>query len=155
MASFDAGSVIDPLDYDFSVLADKYGIKEFAGVKGTVREPTDDQIMKFGQAMITHEQRRRLMDPRADMTEDATVDQYLEGAAKYAENVQAAGLNRAEAEIFSALCSGKPTAAQLMKMPPRVRQGFYKWLRDEVLSPEAAAGDGNAEVVTLPTRVAG
>lgn len=155
MASFNVGDVIDPLDYDFTVLAKKYGVTELAGVKGTVPEPTDDQIIRFGRAMIAHEQRRRAMDPQLSLPEDATGDQYLEAAAKYAEAIAAEGLSRAEAEIFAELCSGKPTADQLMLMPPRARQGFYKYLRDEVLSPEAGAGDGNAEVVTLPTRVAG
>lgn len=167
MASFDAGNVVEPLAYDFSAMAnpppDGCGIKGLADVKGVIREPTDAQIMTFGKAMIAYEQRLAQMNRRpARPPDDATDEQYeqyyekfLEAQAAFSEAADEAGLPKLQAEIFSALCSGKPTVAQILLLPRRIRNPFYEWLRKEVLNPEAAAGDGSDQGPTLLSAVAG
>jgi hypothetical protein len=58
-----------------------------------------------------------------------------------------------QAEMYSALCSGKPTAAQLQKLPHRVMLAFARWLSEELLNPEASAGAGN--VTPIRSKAAG
>jgi hypothetical protein len=42
-----------------------------------------------------------------------------------------------------------------MALPMRIRTIFYRWLQEEVMSPEAVSGGGNAQVTTLRSAAAG
>ena len=59
------------------------------------------------------------------------------------------------AETYSALCSGFPSTEEILALPMRRRQGFYTWLMNEVMNPEAGPGAGKAQVMTLPRASAG
>ena len=69
--------------------------------------------------------------------------------------VEFAGLLGDMAVIFSELCSGKPTAAQINALPVRVRTIFFAWLQGEVMSPEAVTGAGQTQVTPLRSARAG
>jgi hypothetical protein len=134
MAKFDAGSsaVAEPLDYDFSL---------FKAGKGTITEPNDDQIRLFGVQQVLLQ--RKVIAVSPELGDDATLDQRLEAIATAGQSEVLASHAADEAAIYADLCSGKPSAGELLKLPPRHRQRFYKWLQEEI-NPEADAGGGTA-----------
>jgi hypothetical protein len=155
MAVFDAGGIVEPLDYDFTHFIDGYS--------GTIKEPADNQIVQFTRDQLAEQM---LMDRTApglpDLAEatgrlgsaDLAADEWMTRAAERLGSEEFAGAAKRTAKIYSDLCSGKPSTAALMKLPPRVRVRFYNWLKDE-LSPEAGAGGGSAQVIRLPSSAAG
>jgi hypothetical protein len=58
-------------------------------------------------------------------------------------------------EVYSGLCSGTPTAESIRQLPMRVRNIFFAWVQQEVMSPEPVSPGGNAEVRSLPVGRAG
>jgi len=147
MPTFDAGTVVEALDWDFHAA----GVK----AKGTIPEPSDAQIGAFldavknlytkakgsglavdtGDGNLTPEQ---MLDALAGVTGEA----YVEFMASLAE-------------IFATLCSDKPTKANLLALPMRVRVKFFAWVQEEVVSPEAGTGAGTVALRTVPPAVAG
>lgn len=142
MGSFDAAGIVEPLDYKFA---------KFKGPNGTIKEPSDDQIMAFSRAMIAHERKIRKLNPASGLPDDAPYEDQLDAAEKYAADFPVTDMALAEAQIFSDLCSGKPAAEDILKLPRRIRTAFYQWLRDELMNPEVSAGGGSAQVLTLPS----
>src|SRR5581483_4983800 len=132
MAQFDAASVVEPLDYDFT---------HFRAGKGTIKEPSDEQIRLFGIQQVI--QQRKIVQASPDLDDDATVDDRLAAIEKAGQSEALVSYAADEAAAYADLCSGKPSVAELLKLPPRVRNAFYKWLRDEI-NPEAEAGGGTA-----------
>jgi hypothetical protein len=132
MPSFDAGAVVEPLNWDFTA---------FKAGKGTVPEPSDEKIAAFMKATMalaqTEGEAGAGLAALADAGEDP--EKMLTAIAALPEDV----LSGAKALIpaYAALCSGCPSAVQLGKLPPRVRYAFFTWLAGE-LRPEASAGAG-------------
>jgi hypothetical protein len=143
MAGFDADGIVEPLDFT---------LKPYVDVSGTIREPTSLQVQTFQTAIVREGERIRLELGVDDMEEKMSAADLLAVMEKQDPERTAAGLKR-QAEIYSALCSKNPTAAQLLKLPHRVMLAFARWLSDELLSPEASAGDGN--VTPIRSRAAG
>jgi hypothetical protein len=147
MASFSAASVVEALDYDLRPHYDK---------AGTIPEPADAQIDAFEKSLTKERWRLRKLIP--DVPDGDDPDVYQEALEKFeAAQVSAEVLStwKVQAKMFAALCSNELTEAELLALPRRVRLHFYAWLRKEVLNPEAAAGDGNAQVLNLPSSAAG
>jgi hypothetical protein len=161
MAGFDAGGIVSPLDWDFTAMAKPpHDIAGLANAKGTIREPTSLQVEKFLDTSRRDllRQRRELAEQGLADTDGMTQDQILEAHAAIdpaAAATRAKAARKRAAESLSALCSGEPSAATLLLLPHRILIAFGEWITDEVLSPEAAAGGGNAQVVNLPSRAAG
>jgi len=145
MAKFDAGNVVEALDYDFTA------IPGLADVKGTIREPTSAQVQLYVNASRAELARMRREAGVVDETDPEAVIAALEKVSPE-RTVQAQKNN---AEILSALCSGHPTGGQLMKLPHRVMHAFGEWLAREVLDPEALTGAGKAQVLPLRSSSAG
>jgi hypothetical protein len=146
MAGFTADGIVEPLDFD---------LRPYVDLQGTIKEPTSAQV----QAFMT-DNRKHMEESRRELFGDAGDDDVISGAEwlaaleKLDEGKTAATLRR-NAEIYAALCSGKPTAAQLGKLPYRVMIAFTNWISNEVLNPEAVTGAGNAQVIPLPSSAAG
>ena len=149
MAKFDAGSVVDPLDYVFEKFA--------PGCNGRVREPTDLQIAVFFRdlRMITAEARRQIAATGKAVDDLADAGDPGEAIAALNDTETVLGMHRRLAEAYAALCSGEPSAETLLKLPMRIRTPFYQWLQGEVMNPEAAPGGGSAQVTTLRSAAAG
>jgi hypothetical protein len=149
MGVFDAASIVEPLDFKFEAFV--------PGCNGTIKEPTDKQIAQFWADL-----RKLIADTRRHAEEtgkalaDASGDEDATEAIAGLDDVGAAvELHRRMAEIHSALCSGSPSEAELLRLPMRIRTPFYGWLQQEVMNPEAVAGGGNAQVRTLRSAAAG
>lgn len=149
MPTFDAGDVVESLDWDFT----KTKIASLKTAKGTIPEPTDAAIGRFldGLKKLYEESQKSLT---ADMPENATPEQMLDALASLTGDVFVKFMSDT-AGLFAGLCSNKPSAEQLLALPMRVRVKFYAWIQNEVVNPEAVTGGGTAVVRSLPTAVGG
>lgn len=143
MAGFDAGSVVEKLEWNF---------RPYVNAKGVIDEPTDAQISTFFASMKAMTEGLKGQLPEGVDTDDpgeliAALDELDAGLV--------VTINQELAGIYTVLCSGSPTREQLLGLPMRVRAIFYNWLQREVMSPEAAAGAGSAQVTTLRRAAAG
>lgn len=143
MAAFNAATVVEALDWDF---------RPYVKAHGTVDEPTDAQINAFLDAT------KALMGSiTGRLPEDIDTGNPVAVLAAV-DDLDVAVVNDFHQQLamtFSALCSGTPTPEMLLGLPMRIRNIFYGWLRQEVMSPEAVPGGGNAQVKTLRSAAAG
>lgn len=152
MASFNASTVVEALDYDFSGLAEPpHLIKGLAEVRGTVKEPTSKQVQAYVNASKREMARQRKEIGDVDESDGDAVLAALDRM----DDDRTLAAQKRSAEIVSALCSGHPTTAQLMLLPHRAMHLFGEWIANEVLNPEAVTGDGKAQVVPLRSSSAG
>jgi len=144
LAGFNAATVVEALDWTFEPFVKK--------AKGTVKEPTDDQIVKFlsdVKALVARLHEKAEADVKSRDPAD------LVDAIEELDPSVVGEFHQELAGIFAALCSGEPTREQILAVPMRIRVVFYGWLRQEVMNPEAAPGAGNAQVTTLRSAAAG
>lgn len=124
MPSFDAAKATEPLDYNLAPYAD---------AKGSVPEPTSDQVAQFytdlqnNYELVLDAERLAgydLSTPGDLMRLGATLT-YDETRALYDHNL----------DTYAKVCSGKPSRDELAALPHRSRQAFYGavagWLRPE------------------------
>jgi len=129
MPGFDAGAVVEPLDWDFTA---------FKAGKGTVPEPSDAQLGKFIRDVMAAQQTESAsLAPLTEAGDDP--EAMLAAIAALPEDVLP-GATKAMIKPYAELCAGHPSEEQLGKLPPRVRVAFFAWLAGE-LRPEASAGD--------------
>lgn len=129
MPGFDAGAVVEPLDWDFTA---------FKAGKGTVPEPSDARLGKFiRDVMLAQSTETTALAPLTEAGDDP--EKMLAAIAALPEDVLP-GATKAMIKPYAELCDGSPSEAQLTKLPPRVRVAFFTWLAGE-LRPEASAGD--------------
>jgi hypothetical protein len=168
MPGFNAATVVEALDWKFDSCDGKHDGDCWRGpssgdrpsqctvfVPGAhcvVSEPNDDQITEYMTALkkLTADIRARV--PTVGEDSDP-VD--LMTAIDDLEPEIIKEMTSRMADICSDLCSGSPSTEQMMMLPPRRRTMFYGWLQQEVLSPEAVPGGGNAQVRTLRSAAAG
>lgn len=111
MSGFDAGSAVSALDWDFTKYAGK-------SAKGTIAEPSTADIKSFLSAV----------GDSVILSGDADKLKEMSGEEVEAENER----------FFSAvveLCGGKPTRAQIDKLPHRVKRAFAGWVWGIVTNP--------------------
>jgi hypothetical protein len=144
MAKFDAGSVVEPLEWTFEPFV--------PGAKGVVKEPNDAQITQYLRDIkaIAAEIKAKVPDA-PDGNDPADLMSSLDDLDP--EGIRE--LTGKMAGIVAALCSDDPSAETILALPPRRRTMFFGWLQQEVMSPEAAPGGGNAQVTTLRPAHAG
>ena len=144
MPAFDAGTVVEALDFTFEPFV--------KGCNGTIREPSDALIAGFLQGIkdvvksiekeipggVPGDDPAALLQAADDLDPEAVVSLMARMATEYAK-----------------LCSGFPSADQILGLPMRRRQAFFMWLQSEVMTPEAGPGAGKAQVTMLPRAAAG
>ncbi len=145
MPKFDAGALVEALDWDFT----KAGVK----AKGVTPEPSDQLIGDFldGIKKLYAEARHLIA---ADLPDNATAEQMLD-AMSDVSGADFVDMMARTAGLFADLCSGSPSQENLLDLPLRVRVGFYSYMQSEVVNPEARTGAGNRQVVRLPSAAAG
>lgn len=148
MPAFNAATIVEPLDYDFRTKDTP------EAPHGTIREPNDRQISQFlaGLKKLVSEFQGKVPEDLMNGTTDVAV---LLSSLDELDPEVIVQFHQSLAGLFSALCSGSPTKAELLKLSPRIRSIFYAWLQQEVMAPEAVPGGGNAQVVTMPQSAAG
>jgi len=130
MAKFDAGTAVDPLEYDFT--------KYVAGAAGTTPEPSQDQVKEFQHAqMETAKRVKELLGLDLDVSD-------LEGAQATLTRVDMSKLDPQALDQMSEdlktklakLCSDEPSKEVLDAVPFRVLQAYMGWLSGQ-LNPKA------------------
>ena len=146
MPTFDAGTVVEDLGWDFT----KAGVK----AKGTIPEPSDEAIGKFLDDLKKLYTEAKGSGLDIDLPDNATPEQMMDALASVTGEAYVQFMAKV-AEIFADLCSGRPTKDNLLALPMRVRVKFYGWVQAEVVNPEAGPGAGTAVVRALPSAAAG
>jgi hypothetical protein len=143
MSGFDAGALVEPLDYNFKPFCPE--------ISGTIPEPTDKQIEAFLAKIktIMEGANKEIGSLSADDPEA-----FLEALTSL-DPKMVTGTIRNMARAYADLCSNHPSFEDLMKVPMRVRILFFRWVQQEVFSPEVKTGAGTAVVTPLSRAVAG
>jgi hypothetical protein len=140
MPGFNAESVVEPLEFT---------LKPYAEASGVIPEPSTLQVQAYMNAVrLENERIRKEITGIPD-------DEPLEKTLKRMGPKQVEESIRRNSEIYSALCSGTPSAEDLAKLPHRVFAAFTAWLSKEMLDPEAVTGAGDAQVIPLQSAAAG
>jgi hypothetical protein len=134
---FDAGTVIEPLDWDFT---------EWNLGKGTIPEPSEERVIKFQKKLqavmirVAQEAQPPEEEADADPDRDRSRDWLRE-----LERAQASGIAEEIAHeidlIYGRFCQDQPSAETIGKLPYRVKVAFFRWLQEE-LRPEASSAVG-------------
>jgi hypothetical protein len=138
LSGFSAANVVNALDYDFM---------PFVNESGTVREPNDQLITNYiaGYKALVNEIKQKV--PTLD--ENAGQADVLAALEDLDPEIMMS-VNQKMAEIYSDLCSGKPSKTTIMALPPRIRNIFFAWLQGEVMDPEVVTGGGKKQESTQP-----
>ena len=146
MPAFDAGTAVEALDWDFHAA----GVK----AKGIVPEPTDAAIGRFLDGLKKLYTQAQESGMATEVSGSATPEEMLDALSSLTGDIFVKFMADT-AELFADLCSQKPSTAQLLQLPLRVRIKFYGWIQEEVVNPEAGPGAGNGVVKSLPSARAG
>jgi hypothetical protein len=128
---FNAADEVDVLDYDFTAFV--------PNVKGVTPEPSMGKIRHYQKTMKLAvrepyvESARRKEAGQSELTA-AELDEVLSGA----RDEEAEKILNDIIEATADVCSNKPTAAQIRKLPYRVQQHFLGYIAGKFLSGEAS-----------------
>lgn len=117
---FNAGTAVDPMEYDFTA---------YGGTIGVVPEPSQKAFRAYTRKLTSLMAQFKEVGDAADK-EDITAKE-LEVVNDKAEK-----LSDEFDAIVSELCQNKPAAEEVALLPYRVKVAFSKWLQEE-FRPEA------------------
>jgi|1185.fasta_scaffold720548_1 hypothetical protein len=135
MAGFDAGAVVEALDYDFTYFykQDHELYAVLAGAKGTVPEPSDEMVQRL---------QRKMAEATADLIPDGIDTDDRVAMVKAMAAMPEDAFAKGEAGILDALAEltrGFPTRDQLEVLPYRIKRKFIQWLTKQLMDPELSA----------------
>lgn len=141
MPGFDASAAVEPLHCI---------LKPFADFEGNIPEPSTVQVQEFynaqreemHRAAETERKRREAAGADDDGSDAETDDSKPVPFVKGPTPAEVKKDTRRAAEMYSAVCSGTPTAAQIEQLPHRIFAKFAEWVNQDVINPEAATGAG-------------
>jgi len=127
MAKFDAGTAVESMDFDFTA---------YGGSKGTIPEPTNEQVEQFLQFVGKSANRIREMATVAEQAEmQGLSDDEILALGNQDEEIareMTAGLY----EAIVAVCSGIFTVEEVKRLPFRIQNALAAWIARE-LNPES------------------
>lgn len=122
MAGFDAGSAVEPMDYDFTTVKGGQG-------KGTVPEPSTAEMKTFQRdfaAIMRDAKALELSDDEAAKLSKEEFDTLQDQMDEIADRLD---------EAVSVLCHNTPSKEEVATLPFRIKTAFSKWLMEQ-FSPE-------------------
>lgn len=125
MAGFDAGSAVEPMDYDFTTVPGGKG-------KGVVPEPStmDMKIFQKSFAKVVRESAKLdKSGEELDKISDDEFDLLQKKGDELGEQLDAA---------IAKLCKNHPSVEEVETLPFRLKTAFSKWLMEK-FNPEAEA----------------
>jgi hypothetical protein len=103
VSAFTVESAVEPLDYDFTPY----------GGKGTIPEPTRDEVEAYREAV------RGVVQAKPTPEDDEQSDEDRDRLAT----------------AVAALSKGTPSADEIRALPHRLRIAFARWLWSELVNP--------------------
>lgn len=168
MAAFNAETVVEPMDWDFT----KYG-----GGKGTIPEPSDIEVERFlkkYQLLVTQtlmaaqikaadqldgvieQERAKRPKPDGEQAEDEpakllTLQESIEVMSRIDSDELLSSPEAAEALVglFASICKGSPSKDQILLLPHRIRGAFYGWVMGQLTNPDFSAAVGTRPSLSL------
>lgn len=125
MPKFDAASVVEPLDWDFTKFVD--------GAKGITPEPNEKLLAEFIRdvANLTSD----VAKERKGLSEDASIEDVVAAVAELRTCDILEEMYERMSHIYAAVCQDSPNFDQLQGLPIRHRSAFYTYMAKE-LRPE-------------------
>lgn len=131
---FDAGNSVEPLDYDFSSYIE--------GVRGTISEPTQDDLDAFFLAL-------RNVGSEAGVAALESVgsgEDAREALAGIPDDLLSDLTGKLVAAV-AGICKGTPSEGEINALPVRPRQAFVDWVIAETTNPTKRTSASRASVV--------
>lgn len=125
MAGFDAGSAVDPMEYDFTSVPGGVG-------KGVVPEPSTKEMKDFQKEYAAIMRRGQQLDVSDEDALKMTEKEFATFQAKVAK------IGEELDECIARLCKNTPSAEEVATLPFRVKTAFSKWLMEQ-FAPEGGA----------------
>lgn len=135
MPRFDAGALVERLDYTF---------QPFHKDEGTVPEPSDKQVGEFLQGLKDLLEQAAALSDLAPEAGEAPDPAAMLDALNQLSGDEYVKIMGSMCDMFGALCSDKPSGQTLREVPVRPRKVFFEWVQEEVLNPEAKPAAGTA-----------
>lgn len=140
MPGFDAGTIVEPLDYDFT---------KFGGRKATIPEPSEDAVVKMYAEMDVLV--KEIAGSFVQLPENPSAQDLVESLNQLTMSESYAPMLSGMTRIYAELCSQTPSADELGQLPPRIRALFFQWMAKQ-MRPELNAAD--SKTAPRPLRIA-
>lgn len=149
---FNATTAVEPLDFDFTTLANCPDI--LADAKGTIPEPSMEAMNRFrsgffGMLDLIKKVTQQEMT-KAKLAEDtakheaASVNELVDAWHERLDDSsthQSKIVTDAMTEWMLIVCAPVLTGEQLLALPVRVRTAFMGWLVEELIDPKGSLSD--------------
>lgn len=140
MPSFDASTIVEPLDYDFS---------KFGGRKAVIPEPTEEKIVAYYASL--DELMKSLAGDFVQLPPNPSAQELIEALNQLTMNESYKPMLDGITAIVADLCSNSPSVEEIRQLPPRMRALFFQWIARE-MRPELSAAD--SKMAPRPLRIA-
>ena len=133
MAKFNAGTVIETMEYDFTA---------YGGGAGIIPEPSETALQEFFEGVEAFKiDLEEAQGERVELEQLAEAD--LEEIAK-SQAVSTKEMLKTYRTLIAALCQDQPSETQLALLPVRVQLAFIGWLVGEFTPEGRMPGTKNA-----------
>lgn len=140
MPGFDAGSIVEPLDYNFT---------KFGGKRGVIPEPDDKRIAKLyaDQESLTKE----IVGEHVKLPVNPGPQDIAEALMQSTMSETYLPMLDGMTHVYAEFCQSSPSEDELRMLPPRIRTLFFQWIIKNI-RPELDAAD--SKTVLRPLRIA-
>ena len=129
MTSFDAGTIVEELDYNF---------EKFGGRKGTIPEPDEATIITMYAEM--DQLVKEIAAEHVELPPDTTAEDLVQALNLVTMSESYEPMLRGMTRIHAKACSHSPSEEELEQLPPRIRALFFQWFQ-KMMRPELEAAD--------------
>lgn len=140
MPHFDAGNIVEPMDYDFT---------KFGGQKAVIPEPSETQLLTMFSDMDALV--KELAGEYVSLPDNPSATDLVESLNQLTMSESYGPMLAGMTRIYSAVCSNSPSVDELNMLPPRIKALFFQWVAKE-LRPELDAAD--SKTPQRPLRIA-
>jgi hypothetical protein len=140
LPSFDAATVVEPMDYDFT---------KFGGRKGDIPEPNEDQVISLYSSM--DELVKELAGEFVQLPKNPSATELVDSLNQLTMSESYKPMLDGMTVIYARVCSDTPSEEELRQLPPRIRALFFQWVAKQ-LRPELDAVDSKSQ--RRPLRIA-
>lgn len=118
MGAFDAGTAVEPMEYNFTTVPGGKG-------QGVVPEPSTQEMKDFQREFAQIMREGSKLDLSDDEASKMSDDEFVE----YQKKAEAIGELLDEA--IAKLCKNTPSVEEVATLPFRVKTAFSKWLMEQ------------------------